>query len=81
MVKLMRQAANGGQGETTMTPQANGIGNYTRTRTGRGRNPNGAGPSAEQMARVAAAGAESARRREAEQSARQQRADEEGPAN
>ena len=59
-----------------MISQANGIGNYPRTRTGRGRNPNGAGPSAEQMARVAAAGAESARRREAEQAARQQRADE-----
>ena len=54
-----------------MNTQANGIGDYKRTRTGRGRNPNGNGPSAEQMARVAAAGAESARRREAEQAARQ----------
>ena len=63
-----------------MTPQANGIGGYKRTRTGKGRNPNGSGPSAEQMARVAAAGAESARRREAEQQARQQLAGEEGQA-
>ena len=55
-----------------MNTQANGIGNYTRTRMGKGRNPNGNGPSAEQMARVAAAGAESARRREAEQAAKRE---------
>ena len=61
-----------------MISQANGIGNYTRTRTGKGRNPNGNGPSAEQMARIVAAGAESARRREAEQQARQLLADKEG---
>ena len=60
-----------------MNTQANGIGDYKRTRTGKGRNPNGSGPSAEQMARVAAAGAESAQRREAEQAARQQLADKE----
>ena len=52
-----------------MNTQANGIGNYKRTRTGKQHNPNGNGPSAEQMARVAAAGAEMARRRAAEQAA------------
>jgi len=44
-----------------MRTQANGIGNYRRTK-----NPNGAGLSAEQMARIAAAHAEALRRRAAE---------------
>ena len=59
-----------------MISQANGIGDYKRTRTGKGRNPNGSGLSVEQMRRIVAAGAESARRRLAEQAARQHLADE-----
>ena len=59
-----------------MTSQANGIGIYKRTRTGKAYNPNGNGPSAEQMARVAAAGAQIAQRRADEAEARQQMIDE-----